>query len=85
VSPLAKDEYNEFDAGWPKPKSYVEAGICSQRVFDIVAKGWDPRDSAIGEMVYQQDLKEWTDAHRLEKEQGIPVKVHWGDEEDGEL
>jgi hypothetical protein len=85
VSPPAEDEYNEFDAGWPKPKSYVEAGVCSQRILDIVRKGWDPRDSIIGEVVYQQDLKEWTDAHRLEKEQGVPVTVNWGDEEDEEL
>lgn len=85
VSPPAADAFNEFDAGWPKPKSYVEAGICSQRIFDLVNKDWDPRDSVIGEMVYQQDLKEWIEAHRLEQERGVPVKVHWGDEEDDAL
>jgi hypothetical protein len=82
MSPPAEDEYNEFDPGWPKPKTYVEAGVCSQRIFDLVNKNWDPRDSIIGEMVYQQDLKEWADAHRLEKEQGVPVRIHWGDEDD---
>ena len=81
MSPPAEGEYNEFDAGWPEPKSYVEAGVCSQRIFDMVDKTWDPRDNIIGEMVYEQDLKEWTDAHRLEKEQGVPVRYHWGDEE----
>jgi hypothetical protein len=85
MSPPVEDEYNEFDAGWPKPKSYVEAGVCSQRIFDIVNKNWDPRDSIIGEMVYEQSLKEWTDAHRLEKEQGVPVRIDWGDGEDEEL
>ena len=85
MSPPVDDGYNEFDAGWPKPKSYVEAGVCSQRIFDIVNKNWDPRDSVIGEMVYEQSLKEWTDAHRLEKEQGVPVRIDWGDGEDEEL
>jgi hypothetical protein len=85
MSPPVEDEYNEFDAGWPKPKSYVEAGVCSQRIFDMVSKNWDPRDSVIGEMVYEQSLKEWTDAHRLEKEQGVPVRIDWGDDEDEEL
>jgi hypothetical protein len=33
--PVAMVE-NEFDAGWPKAKTYVEAGICSQCVFDII-------------------------------------------------
>jgi hypothetical protein len=85
MSPPAEDKHNEFDAGWPKPKTYVEAGVCSQRIFDIVNKNWDPRDSVIGEMVYEQDLKEWIDAHRLEKEHGVPVRVDWGDQEDEEL
>ena len=81
-----KGEHNEFDAGWPKSKSYVEAGICSQRIFDIVDKNWDARDDVIGEMVYEQDLKEWIDAHRLEKEQGVPVRYPWSaDEEEEEL
>jgi hypothetical protein len=26
----------EFDACWPKVKTYAEAGICGQLVFDIV-------------------------------------------------
>ena len=85
MSPPVEDGYNEFDAGWPKPKSYVEAGVCSQRIFDIVNKNWDPRDSVIGEMVYEQSLKEWIDAHRLEKEQGVPVRIDWGDGEDEEF
>ena len=84
-SPPAEDEYNEFDAGWPKPKSYVEAGICSQRVFDIVNKNSDPRDIVIGEMIYEQDLKEWEEAHALEKEQGIPVRYPWVEDEEEQL
>jgi hypothetical protein len=85
VPPPIEDEYNEFDAGWPEPRSYVEAGVCSQRVFDTVSRNWDPRDDVIGDMVYEQSLQEWTDAHRLEREQGVPVRIDWGDDEDEEL
>jgi hypothetical protein len=48
---------NEFDAGWPKAKTYIEAGICSQRVFDIVNSNPIPGDNILEKLLDDSKIR----------------------------
>jgi hypothetical protein len=55
--PATAMAYNEFDASWPKPKTYVEAGVCSQRVFDMVNQTPVEQDGEFAEVVGDSKIR----------------------------
>ncbi len=77
--PLVTDENDEFAHGWPREQTYVEAGICSQKVFDYVKANWTKEDEEIGGLVYQQSLQEFKAAWRAAEEKGEELAVEWDD------
>ena len=77
--PLSTDENDEFALGWPHERTYVEAGICSQKVFDYVTASWTKEDDEIGGLVYQQSLQEFKTAWNASEEKGEELAVEWDD------
>jgi hypothetical protein len=57
LAPLFAQFASYCDASWPKPKTYVEAGVCSQRVFDMVNQTPVEQDGEFAEVVGDSKIR----------------------------
>lgn len=77
--PTTNNEYHARPEGYPEAQTYVEAGICSQKVFDYLNSNWAKEDDEIGAFAYQKSLEEFTAATYAADARGEPLAIDWGD------
>lgn len=63
------DEWAE-NLAWPEPQTYVEAGVCSSYIADLVRKNWTERDTQESIEFWQREFDEGLKAAREAKAQG---------------
>ena len=60
-------EEQEFDFGeWPEPQTYVEAGISSQEIVDLVNERWTEEDDASAQQWFDREFEKFCNAGDVE-------------------
>lgn len=65
-------QYDEWAANldWPEPQTYVEAGIASSYIDDLVRKNWTERDSQESREFWNREFDAGLEAARKAEAEG---------------
>ena len=67
---------------WPKPQTYVESGVCSAYIDDLLRKKWTSEDEKITSEWWQKEFEDVEVQMNRAKREGRELELVWGDEVD---
>jgi hypothetical protein len=73
----ARIEKEVDDLPWPAPVTYVEAGIASQEIIDLVKERYDEEDDYYAQVWWDREYSKFTDALATAKAQGRELVVEF--------
>ena len=75
-------QYDEWAAGldWPEPQTYVEAGVCSAYIDDLLRKKWTTDDERITKAWWANEFESVNKAMEGAKRHGRTLQLVYGDD-----
>jgi len=70
---------------WPKPQTYVEAGIASQAVVDFYRKRVTEEDEEDNQVWFAREFERFKANEKKAKENGNKLEIDYGDEMDVQI
>lgn len=68
----------EIDAlPWPEPVTYVEAGIASQHVIDLLNERYDEEDEYYAQLWWDREYSKFTNALKTAKAEGREIEIEY--------
>ena len=60
---------------WPEPQTYVEAGIASQEIVDLVNENWTQEDDEMSAIVWEREFNRFLKAEQEARERGVELVI----------